>query len=136
MTTSRRQFLQTGSMAVVFVAVPLKGVLKAGWASYLSDDPLANYSKATFVSYINSIFQIQAVSGVVDTTLASVDDMPAPPAGECFSLLFIGGSDALEQNTYVIEHAALGTFQLFLVPAGSDANGAQKYVATINRVAA
>jgi hypothetical protein len=28
----------------------------------------------------------------------------------------------------------LGTFQLFLVPAGSDDNGAQGYLATINRL--
>ena len=143
MTRSRRQFLQTGTLAAMFAAVPLKAFAKHisnGRASFLGllddpEDPLAYYSKATFVSYVNSVFQIQAASAV-DTTLVSVTDMPAPSGGECFSLLFVGGSTALTQNTYAVVHSALGTFQLFLVPAGADNNGAQQYRATINRLTA
>jgi len=97
-------------------------------------DPLANYSKSAFVSYLNSVFQIHTVAGVVAVTLAKVGDMPAPRDGECFSLLFRGGRAPLKQDTYVIVHPALGTFELFLVPAGSDQNGAKEYLATINRL--
>ena len=142
MTRSRRQFLQTGSLAALFAAVPLKAFAKhasngrTSFFGLLDDDPLAYYSKATFVSNVNSVFQIQAASGAVDTTLVSVTDMPAPSGGECFSLLFAGGSTALPQNTYAVVHSALGTFQLFLVPAGADSNGAQQYRATINRLTA
>jgi len=141
MTRSRRQFLQTGTLAAMFAAVPLKAFAKHGRAGFLGllddpDDPLAYYSKATFVSYVNSVFQIQAASGAVDATLVSVTDMPAPTGGECFSLLFAGGSSALAQNTYAVVHSALGTFQLFLVPAGADSNGAQQCRATINRLPA
>ena len=141
MTRSRRQFLQTGTLAAMFAAVPLKAFAKHGRVGFLGllddpDDPLAYYSKATFVSYVNSVFQLQAASGAVDTTLVSVTDMPAPSGGECFSLLFVGGSTALPQNTYAVVHSALGTFQLFLVPAGADSNGAQQYRATINRLTA
>ena len=144
MTKSRRQFLQTGTLAAMFAAVPLKASAKhnsngrAGFLGLLDDpdDPLAYYSKATFVSYVNSTFQIQAASGAVDATLVSVSDMPAPTGGECFALLFVGGSTALQQNTYSVVHSALGTFQLFLVPAGADSNGAQQCRATINRLTA
>ncbi|HYW71903.1 MAG TPA: twin-arginine translocation signal domain-containing protein [Pyrinomonadaceae bacterium] len=131
MTTSRRQFLQTGTIAAVAAAVPIKAV--ASWLQQ-PDDPLQYYSKATFVSYVNSIFQIQAASGTVNTTLVSVSDLPAPAGGECFSLRFNGGSSQLKQDTYVVVHAALGTFQLFLVPAGADRRGTPEYLATINRL--
>jgi hypothetical protein len=132
MTNSRRQFLQTGTFAALFAALPLKDAL-GSWLQQPSD-PLQYYSRDTFVSYINSIFQIQAASGAVDTTLVSVTDMAAPPGGECFSLRFSGGSSVLKQDTYVVVHAALGTFQLFLVPAGADKRGTPEYLATINRL--
>ena len=143
MTDSRRRFLKAGMLAAVFAAAPLKNVLARSLNSNAfpgaaapdeDDDPLANYTKATFVSYLNSIFQLQTGSGSVAVTLLQVEDMEAPEDGECFSLLFRGGSQALPQNTYTMEHSALGTFKLFLVPTGADSNGAQGYLATINRV--
>ena len=126
-------------MTALFAAVPLRSAFGKGFKNFAAvifdDDPLANYTKSTFVSYLNSVFQIQTTSGNVEVTLTSINDMPAPAGGECFSLLFVGGSEERSQNTYVVTHPALGTFSLFLVPAGSDENGAQKSVATINRVA-
>ena len=143
MSDSRRKFLRTGLLAALFAAVPLKQVFSQSWKDRdgnpgetppAQSDPLGNYSKATFTSYLNSIFQLQTVSGIVAVTLTQVDDMPAPKGGECFSLLFRGGSRALLQDTYTITHPSLGTFALLLVPSGSDQNGAQGYVATINRL--
>lgn len=143
MSDSRRKFLKLGMLATLFAAAPLKNALGRGWKDLDADpsavdpdddDPLANYTKATFVSYLNSVFELRAPSGSVAVTLFQVEDMEAPTNGECFSLLFRGGSEALPQNTYTVEHAALGTFQLFLVPTGADSNGAQGYLATINRV--
>ena len=137
MSESRRTFVKAGLLTAVFATVPLRSVLGKGFkdlALFDEDDPLANYTKSTFVSYLNSVFQIQTGSGNVAVTLTSVDDRPAPSGGECFSLLFVGGSESRSQNTYVVSHPALGTFNLFLVPAGSDENGAQKSVATINRL--
>ena len=132
-------------LAALFAAVPLKNALGQGWKdkdgnpvekppSAVPFDPLANYSKATFISYLNSVFQLHTVAGVVGVTLLQVDDLAAAKDGECFSLLFRGGSFALGQDTYTVDHPALGTFQLFLVPSGSDDNGAQGYLATINRL--
>ncbi len=60
--------------------------------------------------------------------------MPAPKGGECFSLLFRGGSRELRQDSYTLAHPSLGTFQLLLVPVGTDEYGAQGYLATINRL--
>jgi hypothetical protein len=143
MSESRRKFLTAGLMAALFTAVPLRSIFSQsfkerdgnpGETPPLQNDPLENYSKASFVSYLNSVFQIQTVSGAIAVTLAKVDDMPAPKDGECFSLLFRGGNLALKQDSYVMVHPALGSFQLLLVPGGSDQNGAQEYVATINRL--
>jgi hypothetical protein len=141
MSNSRRTFVKAGLMTALFAAVPLRSAFGKGFKNlagviplFDEDDPLANYTKSTFVSYLNSVFQIQTGSGNVAVTLTSVDDRPAPTGGECFSLLFVGGSTPRNQNTYVVSHPALGTFNLFLVPAGADENGAQKSVATINRL--
>ncbi len=145
MSNSRRKFLRTGLLAALFAAVPLKHVLGQSWKGRdgnpgetppAQSDPLGNYSKATFTSYVNSIFQLQTVAGIVAVTLTQIDDMPAPKGGECFSLLFRGGSRAFPQDTYTITHPSLGTFALMLVPSGSDQNGAQGYLATINRLSA
>ena len=143
MPDSRRKFLKAGLLAALFAAVPLKNVLGQRWTdqsdnpgagSQDQNDPLANYTKATFISYLNSVFQLHTISGIVAVTLLKVDDMAPPKGGECFSLLFRGGSRAHGQDTYTIDHAALGTFKLLLVPTGTDSNGAQGYLATINRL--
>jgi hypothetical protein len=53
---------------------------------------------------------------------------------ECFSLVFQGPKSLpLRQETYLMSHGKLGTFQLFMVPG--DASGAgPHYEALINRV--
>lgn len=140
---SRRNFLKAGLLAGLFQTVPLKSIFSQSFKERDGNpgetpppqtDSLANYSKASFTSYLNSVFQIQSALGVVEVALAKVDDMPAPKGGECFSLLFRGGRAVLKQDTYVMVHPALGTFHLLLVPGGSDQNGAQEYLATINRL--
>jgi len=142
-SNSRRTFLRTSLLAALFAAVPFKHVFGQSWKQndgnpgetpVTQSDPLGNYSKASFTSYLNSIFQLQTSFGVVAVTLAKVDDMPSPKGGECFTLQFRGGSRALPQDTYMITHPSLGTFALLLVPSGSDQNGAQSYLATINRL--
>jgi hypothetical protein len=141
--TSRRRFLRTGVFATLFAAVPMKNVLGQSWKQRdgnpisnipVQVDPLFSYSEATFKSYLNSIFQLHTTGGIVEATLVSVDDMAATKGGECFSLLFRGGTNPQTQDTYTLVHPALGTFQLLLVPGGNDAGGTQGYVATVNRL--
>lgn len=147
MSNSRRKFLRAGLITALFAAVPLKNVLGQSWkdrdgnpgdgsaTALQNNDPLANYTKAAFVSYVNSIFQLNTGFSVIAVTLLKVTDMPAPKGGECFTLLFRGGGgSALRQSTYSVDHPSLGKFPLFLVPVGPDDNGAQGYLATINRL--
>jgi len=103
MPNSRRKFLKAGVLAALFTAVPLKTALGQSWkdrdgnpgnSPETQNDPLANYTKATFLSYLNSVFELHTTTGVVEVTLLRVDDMAAPKGGECFTLLFRGGSRA------------------------------------------
>ncbi len=143
MSISRRKFVKAGVLAAAFAALPARTILGQSFKERDGDPheipvvqttPLPNYTKATFVSYLNSIFQLHTVDGIIEVTLLSVDDMPAPKGGECFTLLFRGGGTAHKQDTYTLVHPALGTVQLMLVPTGSDQNGAQGYLATLNRL--
>ncbi len=148
MSISRRKFLKVGTLVALSAAIPV-GVFgqnpKGGDGSPVDQqpipfDPLAHYTRSAFSSYVNSIFQVYTGYSVVEVALAEVKDlMPAgttPANGrECFSLLFRGGSVALPQNTYRIDHPSLGSFKLFLVPGSPDDVGAQSYVAIINRLA-
>src|ERR1041384_3426975 len=143
MSGSRRKFLKLGALATLFAAVPFKTLLAQGWKDRDGNpantppsqaDPLANYTESTFRSYLNSVFELHTTKGIVAVTLLQIDDMTASKGGECFTLLFRGGARAQRQDTYTLVHPALGTFQLLLVPTGTDQNGAQGYVATINRL--
>lgn len=153
MSISRRKFLRGGTLVALAAAVPLNSAI-AVMGQQFSDggsqidfspqdvaaDPLANYTKATFQQYLNSIFRLSGgIYKPVDVTLTDVADMlPAKaavePGKECFTLLFRGESIALPQGTYTVDHPALGRFALFLVPVGADDNGVQGYLATINRL--
>src|SRR5882762_1138413 len=143
MPNSRRKFLKAGVLAALFATVPIKNALGQSWKDRdgnpgnnpeTQNDDLANYTKATFLSYLNSVFELHTTTGIVEVTLLRVDDMAAPKGGECFTLLFRGGSRAQRQDSYTLVHPSLGTFQLLLVPVGTDEYGAQGYLATINRL--
>lgn len=137
MSISRRIFLKTASVAAIAVVTIGKSTL-AVLAQGGATDPLSYYTQDTFTQYINSIFRLHGVR-TVEVMLEKVQDaLPATVTRtggrESFTLHFRGGDVRLPQNTYTVEHPALGNFELFLVPGGADANGAQSYVATINRL--
>jgi hypothetical protein len=142
MSISRRVFIKMASIAAIAAGTVGKSALLAfaqGTMQASATDPLAYYTQATFTQYINSIFRLHGFR-TVDVTLEKVEDaLPATVSRtdgrESFLLHFRGGGVQLPQDTYIVEHPALGTFSLFLVPSGADDNGAQSYVATINRLA-
>ena len=147
MSISRRKFLRAGTLVALSAALPISvlGHNRKEKDGNLIDqqpiqfDPLAHYTRLAFSSYLNSIFQLYTGYSVVEVALVEVKDlMPAALTAangrECFSLLFRGGNVALPQSTYRVDHPSLGSFQLFLVPGGPDDNGAQSYVAIINRL--
>ena len=143
MPISRRIFIKTASIAAIAATVGktalvafAQGAMQPGASA---TDPLAHYTQSTFTQYVNSIFRLHG-SRTVEVMLEKVEDtLPATVSRtggrESFVLYFRGGDVKLPQDTYTVEHPALGNFQLFLVPGGADENGAQSYVATINRLA-
>lgn len=135
--------MKTGVLAVVVAGISLKpGLLALGQEPTVAlpaADPLSNFTQATFEQYVNSIFTLRGRK-TVEVMLTKVEDsLPAMSsrAGgrESFTLHFRGGGTALPQDTYVIEHPALGSFKMFLVPTATDENGAWGYIAVVNRLA-
>jgi hypothetical protein len=149
MFITRRKFLQAGTLVALAAAMPLRATaqqIRKGndgnpidQSKDVAADPLSTYTRSTFSSYLNSIFRLYTGYSTIDVALVEVKDLApgantAQTGAECFSLLFRGGSVALKQNTYRIEHPSLGTFPLFLTPGTADDNGAQSFVAIINRL--
>ncbi|HYY56766.1 MAG TPA: twin-arginine translocation signal domain-containing protein [Pyrinomonadaceae bacterium] len=153
MDISRRKFLRTGTVVALAAGIPLQTIITASGqqngASHSSangfpipaevqSDPIFNYTKATFAAHVNSTFQVRSKrTKAVDITLVDVHDSgPVPDqlsAGrECFSLVF-RAQHKIRQDTYTVEHGALGTFALLLVPIGKDKKGSY-YEAIINRL--
>ena len=146
MSINRRKFLRAGSLVALSAAIPLKSVLGQGIRKGSDGNPqkatpdnLANYNKAAFESYLNSIFRLYSGSAVVEIALVEVKDIGSTtakpqPGAESFSLEFRGGTRTIDQGTYWLDHPSLGSFQLFLTPGKTDDNGAASYVAIINRI--
>ena len=158
MSISRRKFLQAGSAIALAAGFPLKTAMTSAQQRPITATApppqssakgdtrttpdkrfanLANYTKATFAAQLNSMFRIQSkLAKPVEVKLIEVKDtgpIPDQQSGkECFSLLFIG-QPRLRQDTYTIDHAALGKFALLLVPVGKDKKGSY-YEAVINRL--
>ncbi len=66
--------------------------------------------------------------------LIELNDGRVTPDYEAFALLFRGdANDRLNQGMYRVEHATLGTFDLFIVPVAQDQAG-RYYEAVFNRL--
>lgn len=157
MTVSRRKFMRASTMLALSAALPLSLTTLAAGQQRTSPplqktegfavpaaaqrDPLYNFQRATFAPYVNSIFIVNAVP-LAEITLIEVKETPLVvdkraarvPAGECFTLVFRGpASTRFAQNTYRLEHAALGKFNLFITPTDRPEDEQQFYTAVINR---
>ena len=156
MVVSRRDFMKRGTLVVLATGVS-SSVTDLAFGqqtdSGRSDsgqgfpipyesrlDPLNYFTKATFEANLNTVFRINAgASNAVGLKLIEVSDIgPVPDqtvAGrECFVLRFSGPlNQPLPQRTYLLEHDALGSFDLFIVPGKKDKKG-QYYHAVINRL--
>lgn len=155
MTVSRRNFLRAGTMLTLTAALPLSlttfAIAQKRKAAPPNPDrpnvplaaqqnPLYNYTRETFTPYVNSIFTVNAVPWaeivlieVKETPLVVDKKATRTPTGECFTLTFRGPNRTrFRQDTYTVEHAALGKFDLFITP--TDRPGKyQLYTAVINR---
>jgi hypothetical protein len=74
----------------------------------------------------NEEFRLSAPAGQVILTLTEVRRLgEAQRPGGAFSLLFVvQGGSALPQATYQIDHPALGSMDMFIVPIGPMPGGA------------
>lgn len=138
---SRRKFMKAGMMLTAVAAVPLTFAKataaqnKAGDGSLhilsgakgpgrKQPDLVGYYDKSTFAPYVGTEFRVAVKSSKVRTiTLIEINDSPDAsvkdvfPKAECFSLMFSSPAGmTFPQNTYQVEHAALGKFALFLAP--------------------
>lgn len=156
MSISRRGFLQSACISAVAVgmfsgsAVSVFGQKSGnkdskGYFQVPSEafgERLFHFTQATFEPYLQSEFKVTVGPyKVVTLTLVKVEDQRPRKAaqraeGECFSLLFRADGKLSDlQQTYVIQHEALGKFSLFLVDAGEKEKETH-YLAVINHTRA
>jgi hypothetical protein len=130
--------MKAGMLAAACATLPLKSVLgqngqSSGLPTTLSNQTgaqqLSYYTESSFAPYVNTQFSVYLnPSSTRDLKLVQVTDyLSAGPQQarsssnqtDCFSLLWTGQPGMpFEQNTYLIEHDALGNFYMFLVPVG------------------
>jgi hypothetical protein len=99
---------------------------------------LERVSLATFAEHVGTKFQLHfggqaplEVELVHTTALGFKQNRPAP-LREPFSLIFRSHADFyLPQRIYQLEHIALGTLEIFLVPIEPDEHG-MRYEAVFN----
>jgi hypothetical protein len=131
---SRRQALKLGLAAA---AALTGGLAVAGFTSRVRQFGELGYKE--FAGVVGKSFQVQ-FKGRPSLTLRLADARPLPrpagpyrPAGEGFSLRFEGPpAPVLAQDTYRVENATLGSFDIFLVPIGPQ-QSAPTYEAVVNR---
>lgn len=154
MSISRRGFLHSAFVSAVAVGVFSQAAVPAfGQNSEAKDskgyfqvppqvfsERSFHFTQATFEPYLRSEFRVTVGPyKVVKLTLIKIEDQRTgrgleSAEGECFSLLFKADGKLSDlQQTYVLQHEALGKFSLFLVEAGEKENEIH-YLATINRM--
>lgn len=101
-----------------------------------------NLTISIFSSHLNEIFQLDlGSSALLELELVEVTSLSSGAQGwramqgirrEPFSLVFRGPADPLlKQRIYTLKHETMGTFEIFLVPIGGDAEGCD-YQAVFN----
>ena len=159
MNISRRKFMKAGIMVAACAGIPLQAQFtnsqEAGSRRSttppaiealpeIETDVLSYYNRSTFAPHVNTEFRVRLNSSKVRRIkLVEVRDYMDASAQqrtmvgtneECFSLFFTAPSGkTFPQNTYEVEHAALGKFMLFIVPVGMRTSGDQYFEAAFNR---
>lgn len=90
---------------------------------------------AQFADSLNSTFRLRLDdTAAVEVTLVEVSEPKISRRQERFNLTFRGPLDVfLPQQTYIAEHAVMGTFDLFIVPVDQEETGFL-YQSVFNRV--
>ncbi|HEX8473262.1 MAG TPA: hypothetical protein VF666_04460 [Pyrinomonadaceae bacterium] len=98
-----------------------------------------NLTRETFAPLLHTKFRLhfdETQSVEVELVEVSAEDFPQVEGMERFTLVFhIPVKQPIPQRTYQMEHVQIGTFAIFIVPIGHDAEGF-RYEAVFNRLAA
>lgn len=139
MTLSRRKFIKTSTLVGISAAAPLFitdlafGQKGAGPTPV---DRLSRLTKEDFHRQLSTTFKVTVSSQQRDFDLYSIEELQSVQKDgvECFRLVFrsLYGVN-LSQKTYSFNHSQLGTFDLFITPAGTDGR-MHYYGAIINRL--
>ncbi len=95
---------------------------------------LENFTVETFSEHLGSTFRVhhEAPNPLEAELISAMVLGEEPKTGRPFSVVFRGNGDVvLPQRIYRIEHAEIGSFELFLVPIGPDEKGL-RYEAVFN----
>jgi hypothetical protein len=91
---------------------------------------LENFTVDTFAPLVGSMFVVHVdATNVLDLELVEAVPMGGPDSmaaiqGRPFSLSFRGPrTPVMVQRIYPMDHPTLGSFEVFLVPVGSDEHG-------------
>ena len=90
---------------------------------------------ADFAAALHTRFALrQDVPQPIELELVHVSELRSAPRQEIFSILFRGPlKTPLAQRIYQLEHAEMGTFELFIVPVAMNEQG-YEYEAVFNRL--
>jgi hypothetical protein len=157
MTATRRSFLKSGAITVLMAGMALEMIPSAFGQSNPHPDPtkdfpvpfeaqqspLFYFKRETFEPYVGGTFKVKAGPQTVEMTLESVRDTTPTAQGckitkkaarpsEGFALTFRSPEALTDLTTiYDVEHAALGTFALFMTRRDGP-NGTYFYEAVFN----
>jgi hypothetical protein len=162
MSFTRRSFLKSGAITALTAGIALNsGSLIFGQGRRRSDpsldfqvpfqaqqSPIFYFKRETFQPYVGGVFRISAGKRSVSATLQEVRDCTPGPKGskmttksrpsDCFALVFRASGPLTDLTSiYDIQHAALGTFSLFLTQRPGPSTGARQivyYEAVINHI--
>lgn len=87
---------------------------------------LENFTVGTFSGLLGDTFKVHPdTREPLDFELISATELGERPGrGRPFSIVFRGSGDVLlPQRIYRMEHAEMGSFEVFLVPIGPDEKG-------------
>lgn len=142
MKLSRRKFVKAGIIAAACAPLlSVKPALARAWTdqpSSASLNQLNYYNESTFKPYVNSSFRVYLsptetrtlqLTEVINHDTTSQDQQSSRLySSECFSLLFtLPPGEHFAQDTYLIEHDALGAFYLFVVPVSPQNKQSQDF---------
>jgi len=142
MNITRRNFLAAAPVtigAVAGLSSIATGQTRARTAAR-TVDPLARLTSDSFLPYVGTEFLFRVNGSDIRLTLNELeiqtpgDYVSSGRGEECFALKFRGSARSrLSQDSYAVEHFALGSFSIFITEAGS-VNGSRAYEAVFNRL--